>query len=313
MLAGMWRVLGLVLLSCALARGARAQDADALIDEGIALREAGRDTEALARFEQAYALSPDARGLAQIALAEQALGRFADAEAHLRGALASDADRFIRRNRALLEGALDELARHIGELSLVGGVEGARVRIDGRDRGTLPLPAPLRLATGTARVEVEADGHAPFAGVAMVRAGETTTLIVSLEPRPTEPAVMERAATAPALAPPPEDTSRGWLLPTGIALVGGGAVGIGVGIALQLVREDHARARLGCSDAEEACRARYGAALEAEAGATAGFVVGALLAAGGAAVLLVGALSAPAEAPVACAPSVLGAVCAGRF
>jgi tetratricopeptide (TPR) repeat protein len=307
----MLRVLGLVLLASVFAPRASAQDADALIDEGIALREAGRDTEALVRFEAAHALSPGARSLAQIALAEQALGRFVDAEEDLREALASGTDRFIRRNRALLEQALAEIAGHIGEVTLDGGVEGARVVVDGTDRGRLPLPSPLRLDAGTARVEVEADGFMPFAGSVVVRGGETTTLAIALEPRPGETAA---AVPAPALrAEDSEDGAPAWLVPTGASLAGAGLVGLGVGIGLLVVRDDHAAARLVCSDAEAACRARYQAALDAEAGAIAGFVVGGLLAAGGAGMLIAGALLPGAEASVACAPSGLGAVCAGRF
>jgi tetratricopeptide (TPR) repeat protein len=300
MLGPMLRVLALVLFASALAPSAHAQDADALIDEGIALREAGRDTEALARFEEAHALAPGPQSLAQIALAEQALGRFVEAEEHLREALASDTDRFIRRNRALLEGALEELAGHIGELSLTGGVAGARVRVEGIDRGTLPLPAPLRLDAGTVRVEVDADGFAPFDGSVVVRGGQSTTLPISLEPRS-----VHRGTNAHALPP--------WALPAGLSLAGAGAVGLGIGAGLLVVREDHAQARLICSDAEASCRGRYQAALDAEAGAIAGFVAGGLLAAGGAAVLIAGALAAPSDGAVACAPSGLGAVCAGRF
>src|SRR6185312_3741828 len=73
----------LVGLALGWAAPARADDPDALIDQGLELREHGKDADALALFERAYSASPTPRAKAQIALAEQALGRWAAAEKDL--------------------------------------------------------------------------------------------------------------------------------------------------------------------------------------------------------------------------------------
>lgn len=305
--------IALFALSPALAR---AQTADELIDEGIALREQHRDADALDRFERAHAAEPSGRALAQIALAEQALGRFVAAQAHLEEALADDVDRFIRRNRALLEQALAEIAANVGELE-VRGPEGAELRIDDAPRGRLPLPVPLRVDAGTARIEVRAPGHEPFTAAVPITAGAREEIDVVLRPLPTA-AAAEPAATFER--PREHDgASPEWLLPTGIAVAAAGAVGLAIATGLMVVREDHAQARQTCSDTDPACRDRYQAALDAEAASIATYVIGGTLAAAGVTLVLLdvlGALeveSSGGRATIACAPGALSIGCSGRF
>ena len=64
----------LVLVALLSASFARAQDAEALVEEGLALRREGRDAEAAERFRAAYDVDHSARSLAQLAFAEQATG-----------------------------------------------------------------------------------------------------------------------------------------------------------------------------------------------------------------------------------------------
>ncbi|MFO0563991.1 MAG: PEGA domain-containing protein [Polyangiales bacterium] len=134
---------------------------DALIQQGITLRTQGRDAEALALFEQANAQFHTPRSIAQIALAEQALGRWERADQHLREALTFTLDPWITRNRAALEGALAQLQQRLCALELIDGVSGARVRIDGREVGTLPAASTVRLVRGSYTLEVEAEGYYP--------------------------------------------------------------------------------------------------------------------------------------------------------
>jgi tetratricopeptide (TPR) repeat protein len=293
---------------------ATAQSADALIDEGIALREQHADAEALDRFERAQALEPSGRALAQIALAEQALGHFVDAQAHLEEALADEADRFIARNRELLEQALAEIAAHVGELEVRGPAD-AELRVDGAMRGRLPLAAPLRVEAGTRSVEVRATGHEPFAASVEVTGGARTLLPASLRPLPppTSPEVatrFERERDA--------EGSPAWLLPTGIAAAAVGGVGLAIATGLLVVREDHAQARLVCDDADPACRGRYQAALDAEAASIATYVLSGTIAAAGVTLVLLDVLGivdaeTASDATIACAPGALSIACRGRF
>src|SRR5260221_25029 len=99
------RVVSLALCVAWLANlpRAAAQDADAFIKQGIALRRALKEQEALTAFRRAYELAPSPRAVAQIGLAEQALGRWADAEAHLLTALEAVSDPWIDKYRTPLE------------------------------------------------------------------------------------------------------------------------------------------------------------------------------------------------------------------
>lgn len=319
-------LVGLVVLfALPLESRVHAQRRGDLIDEGVALREAGRDEEALAIFEQAYAQTNAARALAQMALAEQALGRFVEAEAHLADALTHDEDAFIRRNRAPLEGALEEIRLRVGDLSVTGGVPGAEVILGGQAVGVLPLDAPVRVVAGSVAVEIRAPGYERFIDTVQVRGGGSATVN----------AVLVRAAGARRVPPIDEtethdpigptdraSSTPGWVLPTGIALAGAGVLGVAIGSGLLSVREDRAQQRLTCSDTEADCRAAYGAAVDAEAGGIASFVIGGALVAGGATVLVLGmtgalgsgdAASDENEAHVRCAPGALSFACSGRF
>jgi hypothetical protein len=149
-----------LVLASATAHSQSAPD-DALVQQGIALRTQGRDAEALALFEQANEQFHTPRAVAQIALAEQALGRWERADRHLREALARAEDGWITRNRAALEGALAQLQQRLCSLELIDGVSGARVRIDGREVGTLPAAATVRLVRGSYTLEVDAEGYYP--------------------------------------------------------------------------------------------------------------------------------------------------------
>jgi tetratricopeptide (TPR) repeat protein len=295
-----------------------------LIDEGVALREEGRDEEALALFEQAYAQTNQARALAQIALAEQALGRFVEAEAHLADALGHDEDAFIRRNRVHLEAALEEIRLRVGDLTVEGGAPGAEVIIGGQAVGVLPLDAPVRVVAGSVAVEVRASGYERFIDTVQVRGGGSATVTARLVPSsngttrrvPVDEEETQRTDGQSDRSAPP-----GWVLPTGIALAAVGVVGIALGSGLLAVREDRAQQRLTCSDTEPECRNAYGAALDAEGGGIASFVIGGALLAGGGTILVLGMTGALGtgettdddEAHVRCMPGALSIACEGRF
>jgi len=169
---------------------ASATDAEALLVQGVKLREQGQDQEALTAFERAYALLPTPRALAQRALAEQALGGWAQAETHLSEALTASADPWITRNRQALEGALAVIREHLGQLQVNGGIAGAELRLDGQLVGTLPLAAPLRIVVGRSLLEVALAGHYPVRREITIKAGSLSTEIIQLVPIPAQPAAV---------------------------------------------------------------------------------------------------------------------------
>ncbi len=313
-------------LACTLAivvtSTARAQEptADQLIEHGVALREDGRDDEALAIFHRAYDTTPSGHAMAQIALAEHALGRLVDAEAHLTQALESASDRFVRRNRALLEQALAEIRTQLTDLTVTGGVEGAEVFVDGASRGTLPLAGTIRVQAGTAHVEVRAAGYRSGTYDVTVASDTPVSLDVALEPVPSVVAIAAEPPTLPTERepPPPLPEANAWMMPVGIALAGAGVLGIGVASGLMVLREDNAQARVTCVDSDPACRAHYGTAVDAETAGIATYVVSGLLLAGGAALIVIDLLGSSARSTAApydaaCAPGILSLSCTMRF
>lgn len=181
---------------------ASAQDADALVAEGLALRREGRDAEAVERFRAAYAIDGSARSLAQVALAEQASGQWVAAERDLVAALAID-DPWVAEHRAVLESALATIRTHLGRLSVVADVEGAELWIDGERAATLPTSEPISAPVGTLVVEVRAEGYVTVQRSATIRAGELSRVPVEL----VRVSVTPEASPPPVEIAPPEESS----------------------------------------------------------------------------------------------------------
>ena len=161
------------------AGGPEDAEADALIGQGVALREHGKDDEALAIFKKALATSPSPRARAQVALAEQALGLWVPAESDLVLALGAASDAWIAKNRGALEGALATVRRRVGSLE-VRGTEGAEVTLDGVRLGVLPVASPFRVEAGRRTLEIRAQGFHPTTRTIEVPAGGISRETVSL-------------------------------------------------------------------------------------------------------------------------------------
>jgi hypothetical protein len=110
-----------------------------------------------------------------------AMGYWLDAEQHLTEALESPDHPWVAKNRAGLEGALANLRSKIGEITIGGAVPGAAVQVNGRMAGTIPLPAPIRLAKGKVEIRVSAVGYATSSQVIRVAGGDTQRVTVALE------------------------------------------------------------------------------------------------------------------------------------
>src|SRR5262245_25526588 len=112
------RVIAPVILVCAAAQAARAQDdAEALIRQGNALRKQGDSARAYGYFKRAYDAVHTARTAAQLGLVEQSLGRHEDAELHFSEALAAS-DPWIDQNRAALEETRRKVRTNLGRIEI---------------------------------------------------------------------------------------------------------------------------------------------------------------------------------------------------
>lgn len=303
--------------------------AEALIERGLAEREAGHDEAALQLFRQAFERAHSPRSQAQVALAAQALGQWIDAERELQGALGNTRDPWIRRNRAALEGALRVVQQHLGLLDLRGGVPGARVTVNGRALGVLPLVEPARVLVGTVTLEVRAAGYYPISRELTVTAGAVLRETVEMRPEPVAPAVAPSLATERVretvhtherVAGP--QRAFGWVT---LSL---GAAGLGLGVAAHLIASNAASEWNDdplCLPAQgtrfDACGDRYERALTYRAVSWAALVSGGLLGAVGALLLATAPRAqqtvtrSEARARLDCGPGpgAVGLSCVARF
>jgi len=168
----------------AAAPSAAEQRAQPIVEQGLEDMRHSRYREALEAFKRAHDIWPTPSVVARMGLAAQGLGEWIDAERHLQGALKISADKFIHRNRAVLEKALDDVQNHLGKITVQGSPAGAVVRIDGISRGVLPKAGPVSVVAGTRTVEVSADGHIEQRQILDVPARKPIDLRVDLVPSP---------------------------------------------------------------------------------------------------------------------------------
>ena len=180
----LWGLLPTALVTAAnIAMAAESADpGEALIRRGVELRKAGRDEQALDVFRSAYRVKATPRAQAQMGFAEQALGHWIDAENDLKAALASHRDPWISRNLATLKKSLSMVAEHLGSVEIVGSPVGARVMLDERAAGELPLESPVRAPAGEVLVKLSAPGFVDISRKLMVVAGGLVRESIVLQP-----------------------------------------------------------------------------------------------------------------------------------
>ena len=184
--------------------------ADALEEEGQALRRTHRDGEALQRFEASWALCHGARALVRRGLAEWALGRWLDAEAHVVEGLGHREDPWVRDNHdAITRDDLAAIRTHLGSIELSGSEGRGEVWIGTRRASAWPATGPIRAVAGENVVTVRAEGFEPWRRVIMVSAGGLARESVELSPVEARSAATGTATPHPVAAvaaPPPRTT-----------------------------------------------------------------------------------------------------------
>ena len=135
---------------------------DDLVERGILLRRAGDDQRALMVFQQAEKLQPrSTRVLVHLAAAHQALGQWVEADRYLALALDNPTDPYVQKHQGMLASARRTIDGHVASLDIIGGPRGAKIWLNGRPLGTLPLAAPIRIAAGIYTLEARLAGHYP--------------------------------------------------------------------------------------------------------------------------------------------------------
>jgi hypothetical protein len=251
------------------ASSVRADDEAAIesaVQEGIALRRAGNDEGALTLFLELERKNPrSARVLLHVAAAAQATGRWLLTYEYLRKGAAFNNDPYYVRNRAAVKAVEDAVARHVGQLRVVGRPAGAEVRLSGNLIGTLPFNEPVAVELGSYVLEVSKPGYyslrrdivlSPSATLSQ----ELVELGASDQPGPAAPAPRALAVAPPPAHPAPDRVSSWWESRAvtwslaGIALAGTGTAGVALAIREQKIERWNDDAR--CLDHDDVTRRR---------------------------------------------------------
>jgi hypothetical protein len=206
----------LPILVAAPARAATdAEQAEALIREGVRLRAHDATPRALPLFEKAYQISRTPRTAAQLGLCELELHDYVAAERHLSEALAAPEHPWIAKNKAALKGPLDTARASVGELALVVSPAGADVSLNGQPVDRALLGAPIRLDKGPVDLEVRAPGYAPARDTITIVGGKREQRTYALVRTAPSPGASEiRPGAVVSLAPPAPDSGAAALLDT---------------------------------------------------------------------------------------------------
>jgi hypothetical protein len=186
-----------------------------LIRRGVELRRDGQDQRALPLFQKAYELARTPRTAAQLGLVEMALGYMLDADRHLSEGLAAPRDPWIKKSRATLDQALRAVRISIGELFIDGAPDGGELWVNGKPVGRAPLAEPIKVAEGSANVEVRIPGRDPISKSINVVGGKRQRVTFEIGPSvsTTSPPPLQAAPPAvaaserPALPPEPHADS----------------------------------------------------------------------------------------------------------
>ena len=217
-----------------------AEQAEALIREGVKLRGSDNAAKALPLFEQAYQISRTPRTAAQLGLCELDLGYFVAAERYLSEALAAPDHPWVAKNKATLKKSLDKARASIGELSLVISPATAEVSLNHKSVDRALVGTPIRLDKGPVDLEVRAPGYEPAHDTVTIVGGKREQRTYTLVAQPVAatptgassitvltPPATETGAAATLTAPAPAPAPAGGINHRRIAawVTGGAAVG----------------------------------------------------------------------------------------
>ena len=238
-LAGICVVFSLFSLLASASRvwaATEAEQAEALIREGVQLRGQDQTARALPLFEKAYSISRTPRAAGQLGLCELELGHYAEAELHLAEALATPNHPWIAKNRSTLRQQLDVARANVGELALTVSPSTAEVRLDDKPSDKALRGVPIHLTKGPVDVEVRAPGYQPVRETILIVAGKreerSYALVAEPPPLATVPAAESRPSVALATGEPPSPTGQADPLRIAAWVTGGGALaGLALGTA----------------------------------------------------------------------------------
>jgi hypothetical protein len=153
---------------------ARREEAKTWFDKGMVLFKQEKWEEALAALVRSRTIYPSRANTRNVALCLYELRR-TDEALEMFEALLGFSD-LPADYREVAESAIAELEPQVGKLTIEGGEIGATIVIDGRYRGALPLPGPLRVKAGSHEIKAFKEGLDAFGATVEVGAGKTAVV-----------------------------------------------------------------------------------------------------------------------------------------
>lgn len=160
---------------------AEIEEAKRYFEQGESLRAAKQFQAALEAYLKSRALVPRASNTLNVAVCLFNLERYDEAYEYFEEALTKFPETALPKDAR--ESALKSMAvieSKVGRLEVSANVDGTLV-IDGRNRGKLPLVAPVRVSPGKHVVRVIRDGFSPFEATVDVALGQTKPIDAKLE------------------------------------------------------------------------------------------------------------------------------------
>jgi PEGA domain len=144
-------------------KAARREKAKEHFQKGETLFRKSKDyPAALAEFFESRRLYPTRSATSSAAACLQLLHRY-DESLDMYEVLFLDYDKDLPKNmRATAQQGLLQMRGLVGSIDIADAEIDAGLRIDGRNRGNFPLPAPMRVAAGSHTVRVYKEGYEPF-------------------------------------------------------------------------------------------------------------------------------------------------------
>lgn len=197
---------------------ARAKQA---FEEGVRHMESEDLEGALESFRASQAIVPRASTLRNIGACLKRQGRYVQALESYEQVRAKFGPVLSERDRVLIQQAIEELEKKVGELFIASDVRGI-LYVDGIDRGSLPLSAPMRLDPGEHMLRIEQGGRTVLQRKLQVSNGVLTYL--NGEPSSKAPS-FPGARKAGAVAPLAQKPRKAWQIQSQAALVMGASLG----------------------------------------------------------------------------------------
>ncbi len=182
--------------------------AAALVDEGVTLAAQANYSAAMIKYGDAQMIYPTPRGTAQMGLAEEALGQLGAAETHINEAIKAKKDPWVRKNKTMLRKAQKRImaqTKNMAKIQLSGPFPGARIFVNDRDVGSLPLAGTLYVDAGHVVMVAKLEGYQQFVFESDMPKRSEKRVIVQMEasPLPVAPLPPPPPPPPPAAAPPP--------------------------------------------------------------------------------------------------------------